>query len=222
LDADRRPIRLATPGAHFISEIKAGPGTADIVLWGAGQAGRWGTQPHLAGEIAAEAGYRFAARAHPWVRIGYFKSTGDSDPDDTHHNTFFQVLSTPRAYARFPFYTLMNVEDRFIQFRVKPNSKWAVRSELHAVRLSTARDLCYDGGGAFEAGSFGYMGRPSGGKRGIGTALDVSADYLLSDTSTILLYGGIARGSAVPAFVFPAGGQRPAVRLFSIEFVRRF
>jgi hypothetical protein len=53
-DADRRPIRVATPGAHFISEVEAGPGMVDVVLWGAVQFGRWGAQRHFATEEAAE------------------------------------------------------------------------------------------------------------------------------------------------------------------------
>jgi hypothetical protein len=222
LQADRRAIRLVTPGAHFISQMKVGSGTADVVLWGAGQFGRWGAQRHLAAEIAAEAGYRFSGRMQPWMRGGYFRSTGDSDPEDNHHTTFFQVLSTPRAYARLPFNVLMNVEDLFLQFKALPHRKLALRSELHSVRLSSARDLWYDGGGAFQDGTFGYAGRPSGGNRRIGASLDLSADYGLSDHTTISLYGGVGRGSAVPAFVFPAGGTKPVVHLVSIEFTRRF
>ena len=222
LESDRSAIRLVTPGAHFISEMRAGPGTADVVLWGAGQFGRWGTQQHLAAEIAAEAGYRFSGRMQPWMRVGYFRSTGDSDPQDNHHNTFFQVLSSPRAYARFPFYVLMNVEDLFAQFKARPNSKLELRSELHSTRLSNARDVWYDGGGAFQDGSFGYLGRPSGGKGKIGTSLDVSAEYALSESTTVSLYGGVACGNAIPAFVFPAGGPRPVVHLVSIEVMRRF
>ena len=222
LEADRSAIRLMTPGAHFISEVRAGPGTADFVLWGAGQFGRWGVQSHMAAEIAAEAGYRFPERMQPWMRVGYFRSTGDPNPEDTHHNTFFQVLSSPRAYARFPFYVLMNTEDLFVQFKAKPNNKLALRSELHSVRVSSAHDLWYDGGGAFQDGSFGYLGRPSGGKRKIGTSLDLSAEYALSESATVSLYGGVARGNAIPAFVFPSGANRPVVHLLSIEIVRRF
>jgi|ERR1051326_8580607 hypothetical protein len=116
----------------------------------------------------------------------------------------------------------MNVEDRFLQFKAVPHRKLAVRSELHSVRLSSGRDLWYDGGGAFEQGSFGYLGRPSGGSRRIGTSLDLSADFALSDHTTVSLYGGIGRGDAVAAFVFSAGGRRPIVRLVSMEFTRRF
>jgi hypothetical protein len=222
LEADRRTIRLMTPGAHFISEWKTGPGTADILVWGAGQFGKWGAQRHLAAEIAAEGGYRFRGRMQPWVRFGYFRSSGDSDPEDNQHGTFFQVLSSPRAYARFPFYVLMNAQDTFAQFKAKPGRRVALRSEFHSVRLSSTGDLWYDGGGAFQDGTFGYLGRPSGGRRKIGTSLDLSADYSFSERTMISFYGGVARGSAVADFVFPAGGPRPVVHVLSIEVIRRF
>jgi hypothetical protein len=222
LEADHRAIRLATPGAHLISEIDAGRGTADVVLWVAGQLGAWGVQRHLAAEGTAEAGYRFPGRVRPWIRAGYLRSTGDSNPGDTHHNTFFQILSSPRAYARFPFFTLMNTEDAMLQFKVRPSAKLALRSELHSVHLSNAHDLWYDGGGAFEEGSAGYLGRPSGGKRKVGTSLDVSADYELSPKTTVSAYGGMGRGSAVPALAFPSSGHSAVVHLLSIELTHRF
>ena len=222
LEADRRPIPLATMGAHFIGEVKTRPGMVDFVLWGAGQLGRWGTQQHFAAEVAAEAGYHFRGRAQPCLRVGYLRNTGDNDPPDGQHNTFFPILSSPRAYARLPFYVLMNVEDLFFQFQAVPKAKWALRSELHSVRLNSERDLWYDGGGAFQEGSFGYLGRPSGGSRRICNSLDVSAEYTPSPGTTISLYGGLARGSAVPFLVFPAGGQRAVVHLVSIEITRRF
>jgi hypothetical protein len=222
LEADRQSIRLATPGAHWISMIRAGPGTADLLLWGAGQFGRWGSQQHVAGEVAAEIGYRFPVGIQPWVRAGYFRSTGDPNPADGQHNTFFQILSTPRAYARFPSYILMNVEDSFGQFRATPHRNVALRSELHFIRLSNSGDLWYDGGGAFQQGTFGYLGRPSGDRRAIGTALDLNADWTVSKKTTLSFYGGVMRGSAVPALVFPAGGQRPVVHLLSLELMRRF
>src|SRR5712671_2155109 len=107
-------------------------------------------------------------------------------------------------------------------FKAAPYRKLALRSELHSARLSSARDLWYDGGGAFQEGTFGYLGRPSGGNRRIGTSLDLSVDYTLSDRTTVSLYGGVERGRAIPAFVYPAGSQKPVVNLVSIEFVRRF
>ena len=222
LAADRRRIRLVTPGADFISARGAGPGTADIVLWGAVQLGRWGAQKHLAGELAAEVGYRFRSTTQPWLRIGWSRSTGDQNPNDNHHSTFFQALSSPRAYARFPFYVLMNTDDRFLQFKLTPMRKLGLRSEFHSVRLSSVRDLWYDGGGPFQNETFGYLGRPSGGARKVGNSLDLSADLTLSPRTTVSFYGGVGLGSAVPAFTFPAGGNHSTVHLLSIEIIRRF
>jgi hypothetical protein len=125
-------------------------------------------------------------------------------------------------YARFPFYVLMNAEDVSLQFKAVPASKLALRSELHSVRLSSARDLWYDGGGAFESASFGYLGRPGGGARKIGESLDLSLEYSFSRNMTASFYGGIGRGDAVPTYVFPAGGARPALHLISVEWMRRF
>jgi hypothetical protein len=220
-ETGNRALRLATPGAHFITEAKAGPGTVDIVVWGAGQFGRWGLQQQLAGEIAAEAGYRFPVRLQPWLRAGYFRNTGDSNPNDSRHTTFFRVLSNPRAYARMPFYVLMNAEDRFLQFKTA-GRKVALRSEVHSVSLSNSRDLWYDGGGAFQASTFGYLGRPAGGNRKIAESLDLSADYTPIESTTLSFYAGVARGNAVAAFVFPAAGARPLAHLFSLELIRRF
>src|SRR3712207_7868095 len=42
------------------------------------------------------------ARVKAWVRAGYFRGSGDGDAADDRHHTFFQVLPTPRIYARFP------------------------------------------------------------------------------------------------------------------------
>jgi hypothetical protein len=219
LERDREPIRLITPGAHWILERRLGPGKADVVLWGAAQFGRWGTQRNLAYEVTAEAGYRLDKRGRLWARGGYLQSSGDRHPDDGDHTTFFPMLSSPRAYARMPFYVLMNVTDRFWQLRATPVRKVGIRIEWHAVRLSSARDLWYDGGGAFQQQSFGYLGRPSGGHAGIGKSYDVSVDYSPSARTTFSVYGGAARGSAVAAFVF-AG--KPRALLFSTELVRRF
>jgi hypothetical protein len=222
LQADHQAIRLATPGAHWIAIRRAGPGTTDFVLWGAGQFGLWGTQAHRASEFAIEAGYHFTAGGQPWIRVGYLRSAGDSRPDDNLHTTFFQVLSSPRAYARFPFYILMNTEDRFIQLRLTPVRKLVLRSELHSVRLTSPSDLWYDGGGAFQTNTFGYLGRPGGGARGLGASLDLSSEYAVSPKTTLAFYAGAGRGEGAAAFLFPNRGQIAPLRLISLELIRRF
>jgi hypothetical protein len=97
--------------------------------------------------------------------------------------TFFHVLPTPRPYARFPFYNMMNNEDFYLNVSSTPVS----RSELHTLRLAGAQDLWYGGGGAFRPKTFGYTGRASGGNRSLANVWDVSLDvprrYGFSDTT---------------------------------------
>src|SRR5262245_2918127 len=178
--ADGENIRLTTVGGHFISAIRAGKGTADVLVWGAGQFGSWGQLDHRAGAIAAEAGYQFNTKVKPWIRGGYFRSTGDGNPADSDHTTFFQVLPTPRIYARTPFYNLMYNAVLFARFGIRSHPRVALRSDVRDLRLSNEQDLWYSGGGAFQKNTFGYIGRPGGGSRSLGTMVDLSLDWNLT------------------------------------------
>lgn len=220
--ADAANIRLTTIGGHYISAIKTGAGTTDLLLWGVGQFGSWGRLDHRAGAIAAEAGYQFPVRLKPWVRGGYFRGTGDGNPNDGKHTTFFQVLPTPRIYARFPFYNLMNHEETFAQLRLKPHPRLSLRADLRYLRLSNNNDLWYTGGGAFQEKTFGYTGRPSGGRKTLGTLADVSLDFTLTPRTTLTFYAGGVRGGQVQASIYPEGGNNPGARLIYYELMQRF
>ena len=91
----------------------------------------------------------------------------------------------------------MNVEDVYAQLKLRPHARVSLRADLHHLRLSNAKDLWYVGGGAFQESSFGYVGRPSGGKRGLGTLFDVSADFAITPTATATIYAAGVRGSDV-------------------------
>jgi hypothetical protein len=52
----------------------------------------------------------------------------------------------------------------------------ALRADVHHLRLSNANDQWYLGGGAFQPQTFGYTGRPSNGRKTLGTLVDLSAD----------------------------------------------
>ena len=116
----------------------------------------------------------------------------------------------------------MSNEDAFVQLRLKPQAKLGARADVHHLRLSSTNDLWYAGGGAFQETTFGYQGRPSGGRRGLGTLFDLSADVSLTPTTTLTLYGAGVRGGGVQRAVYPAGGARPAARLLYVELLRRF
>jgi hypothetical protein len=204
-------IEIATYGldyAHVYNAQKAGK--FDFLLWGVVQNGSWGNQSQHAGAFVGEAGWQLPLRVlQPWISAGYSFGSGDSDPSNSRHSTFFQLLPTPRPYARFPFYNMMNNEDLYGTLNVRPTSKLALRGELHTLRLASASDLWYLGGGAFQPKTFGYTGRPSNGNRGLGNVVDFSADYQITRSFATTLYYGRAWGKGVIASIYPkdANGQ---------------
>jgi len=221
--ADVDKIRVTTVGGHYITTFKAGSGKMDTLVWGAGQFGDWGNLNHRAAAIAVEGGYQFgggiADKIKPWIRAGYFRSSGDGDPADGAHNTFFQILPTPRVYARFPFYNLMNNEDIFAQLRLKPHAKLSLRADVHYLRLSNAKDLWYVGGGAFQRQTFGYIGRPSNGNKALGAMIDLSVDWNVTPQTSLTFYVAGVSGGGVAERIYPDGSN---ARFAYIELTRRF
>ena len=202
---DHTNIRIGTYGADLIASAPAGPGQFDFLFWGALQNGRWGSLGHSAGAVALEGGYRMGKQpAAPWLRGGWFRSTGDNNPTDKTHNTFFQLLPTPRLYARVPFYNLMNNTDEFVQLMDKPVKRLALRSDLHWLQLTSGRDLWYLGGGAFDNKVFGYVGRPANGATSLGSVADISAAWQAAKNVDLSLYYGYARGKTVVAAIYPS------------------
>jgi hypothetical protein len=139
----------------------------------------------------------------PWLSVGYAYGSGDKNPNDGTHGTFFQILPTPRPYARFPFWNLQNSGDFYGSVVLQPVPKLSVRSELHALRLANAGDLWYLGGGAFQPRTFGYTGRPSNGNRSLANMCDAGADYQATKAFSVGLYYGRAWGKAVVPSIYP-------------------
>ena len=204
-------IRITSVGGHYLSAIAAGKGKVDVLLWGVGQFGSWGNQDHRAGALALETGYQFGGKLgnklKPWIRAGYNYSTGDNDATNGTHNTYFQLMPTPRIYARTPFFNAMNTEDTFVQLKLKPHTKLALRTDLHHLRLSSAKDLWYAGGGAFQKQSFGYAGRPSNGQKNLGWFADVSADYAFTPRTSVTFYLGGSAGGRVQSAIYAQGNK---------------
>jgi hypothetical protein len=203
--ADLGKIQIATYGidyAHVYSAAHAGK--FDFVVWGALQNGSWGDQAQHAAAFVGEGGWQPPVRfLKPWVSAGYSYGSGDGDPNNSRHSTFFQLLPTPRPYARFPFYNMMNNEDFYGTLNLRPAARLSLRSEVHALRLASASDLWYLGGGAFQPKTFGYTGRPSNGSRSLANVLDLSADYQVTRSFSTTLYYGHAWGKRVIAAIYP-------------------
>lgn len=203
--ADHKNIRIGTYGGNLLASAPAGPGQFDFLFWGAAQNGRWGPQSHKAGAAAVEAGYQASkVPTSPWLRGGWFRSTGDNNATDGTHNTFFQALPTPRVYARLPFYNLMNNTDEFVQIIDKPVKTVAVRSDLHWLQLTSANDLWYQGGGAYDNKVFGFTGRPSGGSHSLASVADISAAWHTTKNVDLNFYYAYAQGKTVIAAIYPS------------------
>lgn len=204
--ADHKDIRVGTYGADFLASIPTGPGQFDIVFWGVLQNGNWGLLTQHSGAFATEAGYRLTSiSSRPWLRGGIFRGTGDNNSTDSVHNTFFQILPTARAYARFPFYDLMNSRDEFAQIVDSPLKHLEIRSDLHFLQLTSSKDLWYQGGGAYDNKSFGFAGRPAAGHNSLATVADISSDYQVTHALALNLYYAHSYGKSVVAADYPAG-----------------
>ena len=220
--ADHYNIRITTFGGHYLAAIGSGAAKFDLLFWGAAQVGNWGVLTHRAGAIAIEAGHKFDAPMQPWLRAGYFRGSGDGSPNDNEHSTFFQMLPTPRIYARFPFFNMMNNQDIFGELLLKPVRKLSLRTDVHSLSLSNSHDLWYLGGGAYQQSTFGYTGRPGNSHSGLGTLFDGSLDYAITSKTTLTFYGGVVRGGSVEAAVYPQAGANPGSHFVYFEFLQRF
>jgi hypothetical protein len=203
--ADHRNIRVGSYGADAIAAVPAGKTTIDLLFWGVLQNGQWGLLQQHSGGYAVEGGLRFDHIASkPWIRGGALRTTGDNNPSDNVHNTFFQVLPTPRIYARYPFFNSMNSKDQFVQVIDQPSAKLEFRSDLHFLQLTAPADFWYQGGGPFDNKVFGYTGRPGNNHGSFASLYDISADYAVSKEISLGLYYAHAFGKNVVGAIYPA------------------
>ncbi len=218
---DTENILLNTFGGHTLHALTTAAGTLDALAWGAIQTGRWGVQQDLAYAWDLEGGYQpnIIPRVRPWIRGGFTYGSGDGNPNDNKHETFFQVLPTPRPYARFPFFNMMNTEDGFGSLILRPHSKVTVSSEFHALRLSNRNDLWYSGGGAYQPWTFGYTGRSTSGRRSLGNLYDTSVEYRATRRITTTAYLGYTQGLAAMEEIYPKGKDG---QFGYVEFMCRF
>jgi len=219
--ADHGNIRIFTYGGHYVNVTKTAAVTIDLMGEGALQMGAWGVQTQRAGMFDVEGGYqpKILPRLKPWLRVGYYYGSGDKNPNDNKHGTFFEILPTPRLYARFPFYNLENIVDRFAMLTLKPHPRFTFHNEVHSLRLASGSDLWYTGGGAFQPWTFGYQGRVVGGATSLANLYDVNVDVTLNSHIVVTPYLGYAAGKSVIETIYPKGVDG---HLAFLEFTYRF
>ena len=219
--ADLDNIRINTFGGHSVHAFESDAGVGDLLFWGAVQTGRWGAQKQRAGAFDVEGGFqpKILPKIKPWLRSGFTYGSGDGNPNDNTHGTFFQLLPTPRTYARFPFFNMMNTEDLYGTLLLRPHQRMTISNEFHALRLTNANDLWYSGGGAFQPWSFGYTGRSTSGRRSLGNLYDMQADYRINSSLSLTAYVGYTQGLAVMEQIYPKGKDG---RFGYLELLYRF
>lgn len=201
---DRAKIRVETFGGDVLRVQRVGPGVWDSLLWVAGQTGQWQSLSQNSWAYAIETGYKFAEVPwQPWLRLAYFRSSGDDDPDDRRHGTFFQLLPTARLYAFTPFYNLMNSQDLMVQMLTRPFGKLTARLDLHWLRVTEGRDLLYTGGGATRRDVFGFGGTAAGGAREVAYVTSLSLVYPVVPHLELQGYVSHAFGQSVVRNGFP-------------------
>ncbi|MGH7894246.1 MAG: alginate export family protein [Candidatus Binatia bacterium] len=195
---DHDPIAIQTIGAHGLTALDAGPGIVDLLAWAVAQSGDWGTLQQSAWAYALEAGYQLPRLpGAPWLRVGIDRSSGDDDPNDGAHGTFFQLLPTARTYAQLPFFNLMNTQDVFTSLILRPHPIVTLRTDYHWLRVTEGRDLWYAGGGAQNADLFGYSGSPALGRHDLAQLVDLAISITVTRQVTFGGYFGHAFGGGV-------------------------
>jgi hypothetical protein len=196
--ADTQNIRIGTFGANYLLAFPSTRfGAFDLLVWGAVQTGSWGVLHHHAAAATGEIGWQPTQKWwRPWIRAGALSASGDGNPNDGKHTTFFQILPTDRQYAQIPFYTIQNVEDYTGQLMVQPSDRLQLQSEIHKVKLHSSNDLWYQGSGAFQNTSFGFEGRPARAAGGLANFIDLGGEIAASARLHVSFYAGALSGKS--------------------------
>jgi hypothetical protein len=157
--------------------------------------------------VDLEAGFQpnILPRLKPWIRGGCYYGSGDKDPNDSKHGTFFQLLPRARPYAQFPFYDMMNTVDRFAMLTLRLHRRVTFKTEEHMLRLASRNDLWYTGGGASQPWTFGYQSRPGSGAAGLANLFGGSIDVTINTHVSLSPYYGYAAGKSVIQAIYPKG-----------------
>jgi hypothetical protein len=213
-------IGLTAIGGHLVSARSIGAGELDAMIWAAGQFGDWYEQDHGAFALSVEGGYQWPkAPWAPWIRTGVGWFSGDGDPLDGRHGTFFPMLPTVRRYSQSTLYSMANLRDVLVQATLRPQSAVTLRVDAHFLSLADRADGWYAGSGATQESGriFGYTLRPSGGRSRLMELVEASADWRLGPHWSVNGYVAIASRGPVVRQSFADG---PAAFLYLENIVQ--
>jgi hypothetical protein len=216
-EATNADISVATAGVSHVGLYSAGSGRVDTVLWLAGQIGGWYGVDHRAWSLMTEGGYQWPSGWRPWLRAGLQYASGDDDPTDVRHGTFFPMLPSTRPDLLAGTFAQMNLRDLFGEIRLEPHARVTLRADVHRLSLANARDRWYSGTGATARRGtyFGYRSRRSSGETGVGTFVHFSADGAVSKRWKVKASVGSVNGGGVIRGLF-AGHRLTVVSVQSV------
>ena len=187
-------FHVAAHDAWYATQNRC-PHTGDMVL-GRGIVGDQRGRPkvayyngldHAAAAGIFEIGYQLPGLfAKPWLRLGVNVASGDGDPGDGDHDTFFNMLPTNHQYYGFADQlSFQNLTNPFVQIRLAPHPMLAFNFFVHWFELTNSDDMRYSGTGAFDKNAFGFPASPSTGRNFIGIEYDLVATITPHRTTTL-------------------------------------
>lgn len=215
-------IDIQMYGGHILGIYDVGPGQLDTLLWGGVQAGDWYELDHEASAVAGEIGYQFTKVPwKPWFRTGYFVGSGDSNPGDGDHETFFQMAPGTRKYQLYPYYDLENNRDFFVELITKPTKKLTSRMDYHIVQLDESADRWYMGTGPTQKSGqiSGYIPRPCGGHEALSQEISVMLSYALNPQCNLVAFYDHVWGEGVVKHVYEDNNEAD---YFSLQIQYKF
>jgi hypothetical protein len=208
LSALAADIQVMTFGGSHVAFHGVRGGRVDSILWIAGQSGRWYTDDHRAFSAVAEGGFRSDAAWKPWMRGGYSIASGDGDPRDRVHGTFFPMLPTTQPSVLAGTFAAMNLRDLFGEVLLQPRPELHLQVSVHQLMLADRADRWYSGTGATASRGtyFGFSARSSAGATNLGTLVHTSVEFPIISKWSIKSDLAVMRGGEVVRRQF--AGQR--------------
>jgi len=202
--ATQADITVGTFGASVAGSRRTGNVDLDWLGWYAQQAGSWYEQDHRAWSLALETGVQWTTGWQPWIRGGYLYASGDDDPLDAEHHTYFPALPTVRRYSFTTVYAPMNLRDLFVELIVRPSPRVRGRVDVRQLWLAQGADRWYAGSGATQRTGtfFGYAGRASGAHEDFGTVVEGAMDVTIGRRWSINGFAGFINGGKVVTNLF--------------------
>lgn len=194
--APRADVSLRTIGGSLTRTLSGW----DIDLWGALQRGDWYGDRHRALSASADARYDWPRLpAQPSIGAGVLYASGDADPDDAIHGTFFPMVPTTAPSVLAGTYAQMNLRDVHVRGAAMPHDRLSVSVSAHHLSLVSRQDRWYSGTGAtaFAGNYFGYSSRPSTLATSLGTAVLVATELSVAPHWRVSASAALIRGGAV-------------------------